>query len=67
MIQPFELLENVAARYPKGVGLVSPTREFTFLEMLELSQQLAEEFSKKGVRPRHIISTFLPSALDCRM
>jgi len=64
MIQPFELLENVAARYPKGVGLVSPIREFTFLEMLELSQKLAEEFSKKGVRPRHTISTFLQSALD---
>lgn len=64
MIQPFELLETAVSRNPGAIGLVSEVRSFTFLEMLEASRALASILHAKGVRARHVVSTFLPPDLD---
>jgi long-chain acyl-CoA synthetase len=64
MLQPFELLEDVVASNPNGIGLVSPDREFTFSEMLDISLRMAANFSEAGVKPRQLVSTFLPPATD---
>jgi long-chain acyl-CoA synthetase len=64
MIQPFELLEQAAANNPNGIGLVSPTSQFTFSKMLENSLQIAGNLSQAGVKSRQLVSTFLPPATD---
>jgi len=64
MIQPFELLEKAAFASPNNIGLVSESRTFTFTQMLGISQSLASQFHSAGVRPRQVVSTFLPPDLD---
>jgi acyl-coenzyme A synthetase/AMP-(fatty) acid ligase len=64
MIQPFELLEKAIERSPNDIGLVSPTRSYTFSQMREISRSLAKNFSDRGVKPRQIVSTFLPPDQD---
>ena len=64
MIQPFELLDEAVKRGPNDIGLVSPTGSFTFSQMREISRSLAKNFSNRGVRPRQIVSTFLPPDQD---
>lgn len=64
MIQPFELLENAASKHPSETGMVSENRVYTFSEMLGLSKSLASRFHFQGVRPRQVVSTFLPPDLD---
>jgi hypothetical protein len=41
MIQPFELLDEAVKRSPDDIGLVSPTRSYTFSQMREVSHSLA--------------------------
>jgi len=64
MIQPFELLEIAASRHPSQIGMVSESRVYTFQEMLALAQGLAAKFHAQGLRPRQVVSTFLPPDLD---
>jgi non-ribosomal peptide synthetase component E (peptide arylation enzyme) len=64
MIQPFELLETAATGRASEIGLVSETRAYSFSEMLDLSREIAAEFHSQGVRPRQVVSTFLPPDLD---
>jgi long-chain acyl-CoA synthetase len=64
MIQPFELLEIATSKCPNETGMVSEARAYTFSEMLGLSKSLAAEFHLQGVRPRQVVSTFLPPDLD---
>lgn len=64
MIQPFELLDEAVKRGPNDIGLVSPTGSFTFSQMREISLSLAKNFSNRGVKPRQIVSTFLPPDQD---
>jgi acyl-coenzyme A synthetase/AMP-(fatty) acid ligase len=64
MIQPFELLDEAVTRGPNDIGLVSPTGSITFSQMREISRSLAKNFSNRGVKPRQIVSTFLPPDQD---
>ena len=64
MIQPFELLDEAVKRSPNDIGLVGPTRSYTFSQMREVSRSLAKNFSNRGVKPRQIVSTFLPPDQD---
>jgi fatty-acyl-CoA synthase/long-chain acyl-CoA synthetase len=64
MIQPFELLETAAARYPSQIGMVSESRVYTFQEMHGIAQGFAAKFHSQGLRPRQVASTFLPPDLD---
>jgi len=64
MLQPFELLDNARAKSPKGVGLVLEATELTFSDMWERSKRLAARFHSLGVRPRQVVSTFLPPGQD---
>ena len=64
MIQPFELLDEAVKRGPNDIGLVGPTSSYTFSQMREISRSLAKDFSNRGVRPRQIVSTFLPPDQD---
>ncbi len=64
MLQPFELLEIAASKSPMKTGMVSETRNYTFSEMLDLSRTLAASFHSQGVKPRQVLSTFLPPDLD---
>jgi acyl-coenzyme A synthetase/AMP-(fatty) acid ligase len=64
MIQPFEMLETAVSRNPDAVGLISENHQFSFLQMSEISKSLASKFHSEGVKPRQIVSTFLPPDLD---
>ena len=64
MIQPFELLEIAASKLPSKTGMVSENKVYSFSEMLQLSTSLAAKFHSQGVRPRQVVSTFLPPDLD---
>jgi acyl-coenzyme A synthetase/AMP-(fatty) acid ligase len=64
MIQPFELLEIAASKYPHDTGFVCEKRVCTFSEMLDLSKALAAKFHSSGVKPRDVVSTFLPTEMD---
>jgi long-chain acyl-CoA synthetase len=64
VIQPFEMLELAATKFPSKPGMVSEDRVYSFPEMLRLSKSLATKFHAEGVRPRQVVSTFLPPDLD---
>jgi acyl-coenzyme A synthetase/AMP-(fatty) acid ligase len=64
MIQPFEMLETAVSRNPDAVGLISENHQFSFLQMWEISKSLASKFHSEGVKPRQVVSTFLPPDLD---
>ncbi|MEN9954562.1 MAG: hypothetical protein RLZZ41_226 [Actinomycetota bacterium] len=64
MIQPFELLETAASSHPNQIGMVGESRVYTFQEMLALAQGVAAKFHSQGLRPRQVVSTFLPPDLD---
>ena len=64
MIQPFEMLETAVSKNPDAVGLISENHQFSFLQMWEISKSLASKFHGEGVKPRQVVSTFLPPDLD---
>ena len=64
MIQPFELLEQAVMSSPNSIGMVSEARVYTFREMLDLAHGLAAKLHTRGMRPRQVVSTFLPPDLD---
>jgi acyl-coenzyme A synthetase/AMP-(fatty) acid ligase len=64
MIQPFEMLETAVSQNPDAVGLISENHQFSFLQMWEISKNLASKFHSEGVKPRQVVSTFLPPDLD---
>ena len=64
MIQPFEMLETAVSKNPDAVGLISENHQSSFLQMWEISKGLASKFHGEGVKPRQVVSTFLPPDLD---
>jgi long-chain acyl-CoA synthetase len=64
MIQPFEMLETAVSRNPHTVGLIGENHQYSFLQMWERSKALASNFHGQGVKPRQVVSTFLPPDLD---
>jgi long-chain acyl-CoA synthetase len=53
-----------ASKHPRDAGMVGENRTYTFSEMLDLSRGLASKFHSLGVKPRQVVSTFLPPDLD---
>lgn len=64
MFQPFEMLEKAASTFGSEVGLVGENGTYTFQEILGAAHGLAAKFHDQGLRPRQVVSTFLPPDLD---